>query len=55
MSTNTIIRDAEAYQGGSYVSRNTGRCLEVSKFELEPLVQGKRIQTGHCHVSPFLT
>lgn len=37
------------YQGGSVVSATTGRCLEVSKFELEPLIQGKRIQTGKCH------
>ena len=32
--------------GGSVVSQTTGRCLEVSKLEPEPLVQGKRVQTG---------
>lgn len=34
--------------GGGIVSDTTGRCLEVSNFELIPLIQGKRVQTGEC-------
>lgn len=34
--------------GGSIVSRSSGLCLEVTKFEYLPIVQGKRIQTAPC-------
>ena len=38
----------DKYQGGSIVSSSTGRCLEVARLESDPLIQGKRIQTGIC-------
>lgn len=34
--------------GGSIVSRETGLCLEVTKMEYLPAIQGKRIQTASC-------
>jgi hypothetical protein len=36
--------------GGSIVSRSSGLCLEVNKFEELPIVQGKRIQTAPCQI-----
>lgn len=36
--------EMNAYVGGSIVSKTTNRCLEVSKFEPLPLVQGNFIQ-----------
>lgn len=51
--TTAPCRDATSWKfgqfvGGSIVSEKTGNCLEVSKFEFLPLVQGKRIQTAKC-------
>lgn len=39
------------FAGGSIVSRSSGLCLEVSKFEYLPEIQGKRVQTGPCQAS----
>lgn len=38
--------------GGSVISQKSGYCLEVNKFDLIPLIQGKRIQTSNC--APFI-
>lgn len=35
--------------GGAIVSKTSGLCLEVAKFDATPIIQGKRIQTGRCH------
>ena len=40
--------EAGSIDGGSITSVYSGRCLEVSKFELDAKTQGKRVQTGIC-------
>lgn len=37
-----------AGDGGNIVSQRSGYCLEVSKLDLQPLIQGKRVQTSTC-------
>merc|ERR1719223_2414446 len=44
--------DIGSYLGGSVVSRTSGKCLEVSRTEFQPLWQGKRIQTAKCDGRP---
>lgn len=40
----------EGYLGGSIISKKSGLCLEVSKFELSAVIQGKRLQTAKCRI-----
>ena len=44
--------DIEQHIGGSIISRDSGLCLEVAKFEYLPIIQGKRIQTAPCQPLP---
>lgn len=48
--SNATKWQVQGFGGGSVVSQSSGRCLEVSRFDWLPIVQGKRIQTGRCEV-----
>lgn len=43
--------NTEKFAGGSIISQSSGLCLEVEKFEMVPITQGKRIQTAPCQAA----